>query len=258
MCSLKQDYSPSWKGAMKFSYSTTTETKNYSISVGNMLRDILKSSFTTVPASPDINALISYMKIKLESCRTVEVCQNTSISSFILCPTQYQKSITAKPHRQTCWWYIWVWTYMQTLFAEIVNTVRSKQWSCVGAQAELTSWIKCAAAPFFHPTSRALSKFIAGSLPRQYCVSTVSTVTVSVCNPKALPMLFCFYRRTSKYHIHCAATREYSWSNYMQTLQQCIISPGLTEIFSYTTANRKQKISSEIKIGRKAESPRNS
>lgn len=103
MCSLKQDYIPSWKGATKFSYSTATGTKNYSISVGKMLRDILKSSFTMVPANPDINALISYMKIKLESCRTVEVCQNISISSFILYPTHYQKSISAKPHRQMCW-----------------------------------------------------------------------------------------------------------------------------------------------------------
>jgi len=31
-----------------------------------------------------INALISYMKIKLESCRTVEFCQNISISFFVL------------------------------------------------------------------------------------------------------------------------------------------------------------------------------
>lgn len=217
MCSLKQDYSPSWKGAMKFSYSTTTETKNYSISVGNMLRDILKSSFTTVPASPDINALISYMKIKLESCRTVEVCQNTSISSFILCPTQYQKSITAKPHRQTCWWYIWVWTYMQTLFAEIVNTVRSKQWSCVGAQAELTSWIKCAAAPFFHPTSRALSKFIAGSLPRQYFKSVQPQSTayafLFLQKDKQVSYSLCCNKRLQLY-ANAPAMYHFTWINW--------------------------------------------
>lgn len=43
-----------------------------------------KSSLTTIPASMAINAIISYMKIKLESCRTAKFCQNTSNSSFIL------------------------------------------------------------------------------------------------------------------------------------------------------------------------------
>lgn len=81
---------------MKFSYNIATETKKYSISVIKtkkysitvikIIRGILESSSTTIAASTAINTLISYMKIKLESCRTAEFCQNISISSFILNP----------------------------------------------------------------------------------------------------------------------------------------------------------------------------
>lgn len=48
-----------------------------------LLRGMLESSSTTIPASAAIKALISYVKIKLKSCRTADFCQNTSLGSSL-------------------------------------------------------------------------------------------------------------------------------------------------------------------------------
>lgn len=103
MHSPKQDYSPVDRRAMKFSYSIATETKKYSISVIKIIRGILESSLTTIAASTAINTLISYMKIKLESCSTAEFCQNISISSFILNPKLATGGALLQPPPK-CWW----------------------------------------------------------------------------------------------------------------------------------------------------------
>lgn len=116
MHSPKQDYSPVERRAVKFSYNIATETKKYSISVIKtkkysitvikIVRGILESSSTTIAASTAINTLISYMKIKLESCRTAEFCQNISISSFILNPKLATGGALLQPFPPPpkCWW----------------------------------------------------------------------------------------------------------------------------------------------------------
>lgn len=81
--SPNQDPTTVERRAMKLSGSMASGTKRHSIAVVRLLRGMLESSSTTIPASAAIKAFISYMKIKLKSCRTADFCQNASISSSL-------------------------------------------------------------------------------------------------------------------------------------------------------------------------------